>query len=120
MLLAGFVFAWCFWLFHGQPTPRGSRSGLTNAATRLNAPSDQVMVKKMEAIQARRDHLDQTVWAKELLAQQHEAVFIQLWDDLRTQEKPFFDPRSVCFWRTAFGNCRPTGDGRSQHRRHTS
>ena len=46
------------------------------------------MVKKW-AIQARRDHLDQTVWAKELLAQQHEAVFIQLWDDLRTQEKPF-------------------------------
>ncbi|MBI4327112.1 MAG: CRTAC1 family protein [Chloroflexi bacterium] len=47
------------------------------------------MAKEMETIQARRDRLDQTVWAKELLAQQHEAVFVQLWDDLRTQEDPF-------------------------------
>jgi hypothetical protein len=48
------------------------------------------MTQRLLALEAQRNQFDQTVWAKELLAQKHEAPFIKLWDDLRTQTN-FFD-----------------------------
>ena len=41
------------------------------------------------AIEAQENLLDQTVWAKELLAQRYEDVIVKLWDDLKDQEERF-------------------------------
>ncbi len=43
---------------------------------------------QLESLEAQRRHADQTVWAPELDAQRHEAVFIHLWDTLRQSADP--------------------------------
>ncbi len=43
------------------------------------------VTQRVLALEAQRNQLDQTVWAKELLAQKQEALFIKLRDDLRVQ-----------------------------------
>jgi enediyne biosynthesis protein E4 len=40
-------------------------------------------------LESERAQIDQTVWAKELLAQKHEQIFIDLWDQLRTNRDPY-------------------------------
>ena len=40
-------------------------------------------------LRAERDRLDQTVWADEVLAQQYEQYFVQLWDDLRATDDKY-------------------------------
>ena len=40
-----------------------------------------------ETERTRRAQLDKTVWADEVLAQAHEAVFVDLWDRLRGEPK---------------------------------
>ena len=37
----------------------------------------------LSSLQENRDELDKTVWAEELAAQEHERIFIHLWDNLR-------------------------------------
>jgi len=37
----------------------------------------------LSSLQDNRDELDKTVWAEELAAQEHERIFIHLWDNLR-------------------------------------
>ena len=44
------------------------------------------MQEAVAELRAERDELDQTVWADEVLAQQYEQYFIQLWDDLRATD----------------------------------
>jgi len=41
------------------------------------------------AVEAQRKQVDQTVWATELIAEEHEDVFIELWDELRRTEDEY-------------------------------
>jgi hypothetical protein len=66
---------------HSSPT--GGAHNIVKALT------DREITQRLVALEAQRNHLDQTVWAKELLAQKHEAPFIKLWDDLRTQTNSY-------------------------------
>ena len=45
--------------------------------------------RRSQELAADRQALDATVWAEERLAQQYEATFVSLWDDLRQSEDPF-------------------------------
>src|ERR1041384_7550481 len=54
-----------------------------------NSLVDQEVARQVTAIEAEQRQLDETVWAKELLAEKHEAVFIKLWDNLRTNADSF-------------------------------
>lgn len=64
-----------------KPAPRPS-------ATRNEVVTPEVAAQ-LQALEAQRQQLDRTVWAKELLAQMHEAVFLKLWDELRSREDEF-------------------------------
>ncbi len=41
---------------------------------------------RIEQLKAERQKLDATVWKKEVIAQEYENIFIELWDDLRTRD----------------------------------
>lgn len=41
------------------------------------------------AVEAQRKQVDETVWAAELIAEEHEDVFIELWDQLRRTEDEY-------------------------------
>jgi enediyne biosynthesis protein E4 len=41
------------------------------------------LVQKFFALEAERKHLDETIWAGELLSHRYEQIFIDLWDQLR-------------------------------------
>jgi hypothetical protein len=58
-------------------------SGAANSAAK--ALTDQEMTRRLLALEAQRNQFDQTVWAREQQAQEYEAPFIKLWDDLRKQ-----------------------------------
>ena len=51
------------------------------------AEVDKGKSKSKQSERSRRDTLDKTVWANEVLAQAHEAVFVELWDRLRGEPK---------------------------------
>ncbi|MBI2926159.1 MAG: CRTAC1 family protein [Verrucomicrobia bacterium] len=53
------------------------------------ATSGPEFLRRFEAFESERQRLDDTVWAKELLAQKHESVFVRLWDELRTNADAF-------------------------------
>jgi hypothetical protein len=56
------------------------------------------------AVESRENELDQTVWAKELLAEKCEDVFIRLWDELRGQEDRFSILEKFDFGQLVLGN----------------
>lgn len=60
-------------------------------------------MSEFQAIEATQNRLDQTVWAAELLAQRYEDVFIQLWDDLRSNENELGLLRNFPFETLTFG-----------------
>src|SRR6266576_1372978 len=72
-------------LIHLRQPERHNSSPTGGANNFVKARTDQEITQRLHALEAQRNQLDQTVWAKELLAQKHEAPFIKLWDDLRTQ-----------------------------------
>ena len=63
-------------------SPQNLAPSLASGAPPMR-PADAQRFLELETKQAQED---QTIWAKELQAQQHEQVFIKLWDELRTSE----------------------------------
>ncbi len=49
----------------------------------------QALQGKVASAMAERERMDQTVWAGEMAAQDHEKIFVQLWDALREAENPW-------------------------------
>ncbi len=76
-------------LIHSSQTERRNSSPTGGTNNIVKALTDQKITQLLLAFEAQRNQFDQTVWAKELLAQKHEAPFTKLWDDLRTQTKVF-------------------------------
>ena len=76
---------------HRDRTKRATGvAGLDNSSRNSSSPKTETgLASEIAALEARREKLNQTVWATELLAQQHEEVFIKLWDDLRNREDAF-------------------------------
>jgi hypothetical protein len=64
--------------------PEPAREGAFNPSE-----VDPAVMRKFIQLEATQTQLDQTVWAKERLAEQYEQVFIRLWDELRQAEDPF-------------------------------
>ncbi len=56
---------------------------------RQDPRADPESMNRFLAVEAEQNRLDQTVWAKERLAQRYEEVFIKLWDDLRNETNRF-------------------------------
>ena len=86
-LLLSFTLYWVFRLSYAtrHADVNSSRTSSTNLATLI----EEKIIKGFLAVEAQQNHLDQTVWAQEMLAQRHEAVFVKLWDRLRTEPNPF-------------------------------
>ncbi|MBI2926154.1 MAG: CRTAC1 family protein [Verrucomicrobia bacterium] len=91
LFAAGAVY-WACYRFTSRPgrppVPSQLLSSGPSAQTDLAEVSPAVMRKFLE-LEAQQNELDATVWAKELLAERHEQVFIRLWDELRTSPAPF-------------------------------
>jgi len=64
-----------------------------------SAAMDTVMAQHFLDLERQDQRLDATVWAKEILAEQYEEYFIQLWDELRGSQDRF-----AILKRYAFGN----------------
>jgi hypothetical protein len=64
---------------------------------------DESLVERLRQIEARRQLLDRTVWADEVAAQRHEAVFIKLWDELRSAEDGIASLTNLAFGELRFG-----------------
>src|SRR5262249_30571532 len=64
----------------------------TTAPAPSNASSDPVLTetetRAFLALEAKERELEQTVWKEELVAQQHEDVFLALWDTLNHSSEP--------------------------------
>lgn len=66
--------------------PGGSRSEEQSKAAA--AKSSSFKATTLAELTAERQEMDRTVWAPELVAEQHHGVFIQLWDELRATADP--------------------------------
>ena len=62
-----------------KDTHYGKQGQVTHSETHPT----QVLLGKARSAMAERERLDQTVWAGEMAAQEHEQVVVRLWDDLR-------------------------------------
>ncbi|MBM3837852.1 MAG: CRTAC1 family protein [Verrucomicrobia bacterium] len=105
-----------FWFFQSArlSEKRLSQDSVFDSNTPSAAPAvDEPLADGLRKIEARRLHLDQTVWADELTAQRHEAVFIKLWDDLRSAEDA-----GVVLTNFAFGELRLGTLGPADPREH--
>jgi hypothetical protein len=78
------------------------------AAAAGAAPSD--IEAKTRAVLAHAEHLDRTVWAKEVEAQRHEEFFIRLWDDFRAAEDKFAILERAEFETMSFGAPGPVAE----------
>jgi len=89
LLLSGLIVYWFVQKMSstGKKSPGRSQSPFRTAEG--DSLVDQEVARQVTAIEAEQRQLDETVWAKELLAEKHEAIFIKLWDDLRTNEDSF-------------------------------
>lgn len=82
VLLALILGSFAFWIWRLPPraaTP--ARNG--------QKPEEAELMKRFIEIESREKQLDQTVWANERLAEQHETFFIRLWDSLRQETNRF-------------------------------
>ncbi|MFG0328430.1 MAG: CRTAC1 family protein [Phycisphaerales bacterium] len=70
----------------------GALGASPSLARAQSAPVDEYRQLRNEWVER-----DQTIWADELLAQEYEGYFIQLWDDLRTQPDRFATLASAPF-----------------------
>lgn len=76
-MFAGFVAVLGYWkFFGGSSREAGSESGEAGYV------SERVEREK-EDIEKKAREWDETVWAEEVLAQEYEETFVELWDDLR-------------------------------------
>lgn len=82
LLIAG-ILIYLKYLQGGSPAPLASPAPSPRGAARRDARSDQDVVGRFRALQARERELDRTIWADEILAQEHEQVFIDIWDAMR-------------------------------------
>lgn len=94
---------------NGQPTGivrEWSRDGLLRKDTHydkqghvINSETHptEALQGKVQTTMAERDRMDQTVWAGEMAAQEHEQVFVRLWDDLREANQPWEVVRGFAF-----------------------
>jgi len=65
-------------------------SSSSSSVTSSGALSPEAIItRKFLEIETQRNHLDQTVWSNELVAQKHEQVFVELWDQLRKARDKF-------------------------------
>jgi hypothetical protein len=96
-LLGLLVFAWivglAMWLWRNSPEPdanadtavRPKSQASKNENSSLPSNGSKTYAELMEE----RARLDETVWGKEVLAQQHERTIVRLWDDLRAASDPW-------------------------------
>ncbi|HVY69374.1 MAG TPA: CRTAC1 family protein [Verrucomicrobiae bacterium] len=77
-LLASALLCWRWPRAGSLATPQAP-ARFTSAAS----PADPRVVQQFLALEARENDLDRTLWTNEILALQHERVFIDLWDRLR-------------------------------------
>lgn len=88
----------------------GASSGTTPRAGDSPAPllepgfADRGVVGRFRALEARERELEETVWADEILAQEHEQVFIDLWDSMRNATDPLAVMSNVPFDRLLIGD----------------
>ena len=68
-----------------KDTHYGKQGQVTHSETHPT----QVLLGKAQSAMAERERLDQTVWAAEMAAQEHEQVVVRLWDDLREAKNPW-------------------------------
>ncbi len=73
------------WLLHGtQQTQLRPPAEPPLSPTLVRAEPEEAPLQQARELEKKARDLDQSIWAKEVLAIQHEAVFAKLWDDLRT------------------------------------
>ncbi len=68
-----------------NPVPPRAIDRSTSAA----GAQDPEIARRIQLMESERSRLDQTVWAKELLALRHDKVFVDLWDALRADAGTF-------------------------------
>ncbi len=114
LLFAGGAVYWASYRFtlrpDRSPAPAELLSPGHSAQTDFAEVSPAVMRKFLE-IEAQQNELDATVWAKELLAEKYEQVFVRLWDELRANPEPFRVLSSFSFGELGL----PTASATNQH-----
>lgn len=53
------------------------------------SPAFEKITREKERLLAERRRLDETVWSREVLAQEYENTIVRLWDDLRASADPY-------------------------------
>ena len=80
LLFGGLVYSKYF--KDSSDTPSNTSVQDQSASTSPHQPrsANQEVVDRFRALQAREREFDRTIWADEMLAQEYEQVFIDMWD----------------------------------------
>jgi enediyne biosynthesis protein E4 len=77
-------------------------------STTADSSLDPQTLERFLALEAQQRHLDETIWAKEILAQRFEKVFVDLWDELRRQPDPWAVLENFSFKLLRLGTAQPS------------
>ena len=83
LIVGGFFYAKHFRDGANAPPNVRDRDQSLSVPPGQRGPANQEIVGRFRALQAQERELDQTIWADEMLAQEYEQVFIDMWDAMR-------------------------------------
>jgi len=111
LILASIIY-WLVQRDKSKPKSAPANSRIAPPAVVSPLPTNTEAGGQLDLIARKRQ--DATVWAKELLAQKHEEVFIKLWDQLRTDPDPASVLEHFIFGELLLGTAAQAGA--SEHR----
>ncbi len=100
LAVAACIIVAAFWIAHGDMrSPSQAPTAPSGAERQPAPPAAQPKAPRTAAeMRAERQRLDQTVWGKEVLAQEYEQTFVALWDAMRAHgERQHEDLASFAF-----------------------
>jgi enediyne biosynthesis protein E4 len=88
LVVAGVALATAVFVFIRKPH-RVEDGWVRPNSPETESPADPKSGRRFSKIDTQQRQLDDTIWAKEIEAQEHEEVFVRLWDQLRTSNDQF-------------------------------
>ena len=78
-----------YWVIHPRQHFHEITTQPLSSAESYETLTEADLMRRFLALETSQKNLDETVWAKELLAEKYEDIFIKLWDDLRARKDRF-------------------------------
>lgn len=102
LIVCGVMFGWYRTLLRQREESAAPVRSVAAASGQSVVVTPEVLAKYRD-LEVRHHEMDQTVWAKDLLAERHEEAFVELWDQLNHANEAFAVLRQFSFGELRLG-----------------